>query len=129
MIKKINIDTVTIYDIRHCLKLCKATKYKKNLTKLYRIVTGKETPILCVQTESEISKCFSIITLILSNENVSSMKSYPYYIYKLVELFGTDSDKEVLKFIYLQSRKTLIESDKRWSGICKKINITFIPTV
>ena len=125
---KVNINDITIHDIRNYLKLCKATKYNKNLTKLYREVTGKETPMLCQQTETKLLHYFNIIILI-SNNVTSNLKSYPYYIYKLIELFGTNEDKKVLKFIYLQSTKTLSESDKCWREVCNKIGINFIPTI
>ena len=123
--KNLDINDITIYDIRRCLKLCKAVKYNKNLTKLYKEITGKETPTLCLQTETIILKYAKLISL-----NVElNMKYYPYYIYKLIELFGSDEDKKILKFIYLQSNKTISKSDKSWEELCKKINIKFIPTM
>ena len=123
--KNINVNDVTIYDIRRCLKQCKATKHNKSLTKLYREVTGKETPTLCMETEALVVKYVRIISL-----NVElNMKFYPYYIYKLVELFGSKEDKRVLKFIYLQSNQTIVERDKSWREICKELNIKFISTL
>ena len=54
--KNININTINIYNIRRCLKLCKATKYNKHLTTLYREVRGKQTPLICLGTEAMLLK-------------------------------------------------------------------------
>lgn len=124
--KNIDVNKINVYDIRRCLKLCKATKYNKHLTTLYREITDKQTPTICLETEAILLKHFDMIILVLDRCNI---RFYPYYIYKLIEVFGLDKDKEVLKFIYLQSIKTLSERDKRWKEICKKINVRFIPSL
>jgi ribosomal protein S27E len=138
-----NKEDITCKEIRKFLSQTKNSKYNEHVPLIRKIVTGeslsqlndKEVQLITIYFD----KVIRIYEEIKPNEK-SNVLYHPYLIYKIIEHIYENKnpiDKRkcrervfnILSYIHLQSRETLIENDKIWKKICENIDdIVYKPT-
>ena len=115
------------------LKRDKNTKYSKYYDHvayiLYRI-TGKEPPRLPQKIEEKFKDMFKDIEeafVKLCPKNRKNFLSYPYVLYKLMEMDHLDEYKNC--FQLLKSREKLHQQDVIWRKICESLGWQFMKSV
>lgn len=129
-----DLSILTRQKIREYLKkLSKTKKYSKYYDHvayiLYRI-TGKEPPRLPKKLEEKFKEMFKDIEdafVKLCPKNRKNFLSYPYVLYKLMEMDNLDEYKNC--FQLLKSREKLHQQDLIWRKICESLGWKFIKSV
>lgn len=138
-----NKEDITCKEIRKYLSQTKNSKYNEHVPLIRKIITGEPLHQLNDKEVQLITIYFDKVIRVY-DEIKSSKKSnvlyHPYLIYKLIEHIIVNKPKSeyrssrdrlynILSYIHLQSRETLIENDKIWKRICEKIpDIIYTPT-
>ena len=113
------------------------SKYNEHIPLIHKLITGITPPPLL---ESEIQilslyfdKAINIYDQIKPKDK-TNCPYHPYFIYKILEqMLKKNTDRirkiQILSYIHLQSRETLISNDITWKKICEQIQeFTYIPT-
>lgn len=129
----INLKLVSTEEIRKILQAGGYSAYLKNITLIYRTVTGIEIPVISEQDRVQIeNKFIKVISHAPSNDR-QNRSYYPYYIYKIIEMLNVcDETKRLMLYIHIQSDNTIHEYDKEWYKICvenKDNDFVFKPTI
>lgn len=125
--------------IREYLRETKNSHYNEYVPLIRKILTGISPPQFTDTELQLINNYFSKVIHIFEETKPSKKINcpyHPYFIYKIIEQIihppcgGHDHRKqEILSCIHLQSRDTLIENDRIWKPICRKIpEFKYIPT-
>jgi len=138
-VKRDNIwlDQLTCPIIRAYLKEIKLTKYNDHVPLIRKTITNKEPDQLSDLELKLVYLHFSRVIQIYNKtkpDNKPNCPYHPFFIYKILEqILNKPSDRRrknnILSYIHLQSRETLIENDRIWLPICNEIDgFTYIPT-
>lgn len=126
---KIYVENITCKTIREYLKEIKQTIYNNHIPLIKKILTGKEPPQFSDYELKLIYVYFGRVVQIYNKtkpDNKPNCPYHPFFIYKIIEQIlnkPTDGDRrnEILSYIHLQSRDTLIGNDIIWQPICEQI--------
>lgn len=138
-IKRDNIwlSQLTCPMIRRYLKELKLSKWNDHVPLILKTITGKEPEQL---TEVELKKIYSYFSRVIhiynrtKPTNKPNCPYHPFFIYKILEQILKEEKhsrrrENILSYIHLQSRETLIENDRIWKPICEQIEeFTYQPT-
>ena len=128
--KNIDMNDLTIKQMREILKKLKYNKYYENINTIITVITGNNTCIITRENEDVLRNMFKEIQLPFMKHCPSSRKnflSYSYVLYKFCELLELN---ELLKvFSLLKSREKLQQQDMIWKNICKELQWEFIPSI
>lgn len=122
------------------------TQYNKCIPYIRQLIGGPKIPFISsddyehlLEKFIKVISCFIVVqTDSPKNNNIIKGKSkknrsyYLYFLYKLIDLQFENRpyDREqLLECIHLQSTKTLGTCDKCWREICKKLSLTYRPTI
>ena len=121
--------TLPISVYRLYLKKCKLSKYNEHVNKIRQLISSYYTPQLEYDDCKIINYYFRLVLKAfdkLKSSNKNNLPYHPYFIFKIIE--EKIKDKSILKFIHLQSNKTLIKHDILWKKICELTSLTYHPT-
>jgi hypothetical protein len=137
-VKRDNIwlDQLTSPMIRAYLKEIKLTKYNDHVSLIRKIITRVEPEQLSDLELKLVYLHFGRAIQIYNQtkpDNKPNCPYHPFFIYKIIEeILQKPKDekrkKEILSYIHLQSRETLIENDRIWKPICIKMSFLYRPT-
>lgn len=137
--------------IRVYLKELKFTKYNDHVSLIRKTITNNEPEQL---TELELKLVYRYFGRVIQVYNRTKPNNkpncpyHPFFIYKILEQILKNDDKpnltdrevrirlkqdkrrkDILSYIHLQSRETLIENDRIWRSICDQIQgFKYVPT-
>jgi len=116
--------------VREILKKLGHNKYYEHSIFITSIVSGKNPPRLGIELEAKLRSMFNAIQEPFdkaSPESRTNFLSYPYTLYKFVELLG--EDEYMPYFPLLKSAEKLRAQDQIWRKICADLKWEFIPTI
>ncbi len=135
---RITCSRLTCKEMRSILKDPRvgASTLNENAPLLVKMFGGHPPPIFDFAEERLIQLKFDRIMRLFEQVivNASANKPYyPYFIYKIIELFIKDPEKRrMLNYIHLQSSKTITKDDGYFKLICEaslsEDNLVYIPT-
>ena len=112
-----NIEINSTEDIRNVLKKINQTKYNKNTTLFFNMITSTKTPDIPDDKLYECKRLFSKSIEVqkkLFPKKKNSI-SHSFLIYKIFDTIL--DDKRILEYIHLPSTKTLEKREKEWKLI------------
>lgn len=135
--RKINLHNLTCRLMRDILKTKNLTNLNNNIPLLIKILGGPPPPQLTLQEEQTIGIKFNLIMRLYKEIQTDGKNNpyYPYFIYKIIEThFEPGSNAfELLKYIHLQKKETLVKHDRIYKQICSiahpSANLIYKPTV
>ena len=119
--KNKSINHLTIDDIRQSLKELNRTEYNKNASLIAQKITNRSYERLDNDTYNKIYSLFIKIMncrLTINNNTRVNRIYYPYYIYKIFELYLPEKYRYALNYIHLHKETTIKNNDKEWKHIC-----------
>ena len=130
-----NIEDVTCEFIRKILRELQLSKYNEHVPLIRKLITGITPPQL---TDYELQLIYIYFDKVIKiydkikPVNKTNCFYHPYFIFKIIEHILKDNRRrlrDIIYYIHLQSRETLIKNDRIWRKICDEIEeITYIPT-
>lgn len=124
-------EDVTVEKILNILKRLKLQRFYENKVSIAKSLNPKIKPPRLDERVTEL--CFHMFDLIQEpferhkKKNRRNFPSYPYILYKFMELLGLDDVKK--SFTLLKSRAVLYDHDQTWKGICSDLGWEFIRTI
>lgn len=131
------LDQITSPMIRSYLKELRLTKYNDHIALIRKIITGMEPEQLTDLELRLVYIYFSRVIQIYNKtkpDNKPNCPYHPFFIYKILEQILKEPEQEarkknIISYIHLQSRETLIENDIIWKSICNEIDeFEYVPT-
>lgn len=135
IIKRDQLDVVSIYDMRGMLKETKMTCYNDHAALLMKLTTSKAPPTLSFTMLRKFAIKFNkIIDILETLKNPDGNRPYyPYFIYKIAEdeaiLAAENNDhnecrdiRRLMQYIHLQSTDTIRKNDMLYKTICEISN-------
>lgn len=132
-----NIEKISCLQIRDYLRESKFSKYNENVPLIKKIITGVTPPQLTDYEIQLIHVYFDKVINIFDEikpPTKTNCPYHPYFIYKIIQqIMNKENERsrrnKILSYIHLQSRETLINNDKIFREICKKIpEFSYTPT-
>jgi len=132
-----NINQISCNQIRKYLRQTHNSKYNEHIPLIRKLITGVAPPQLTEHEMQLINIYFDKVIRIFDEikpPEKTNCPYHPYFIYKIIEqILNKDSDRirkqQILNCIHLQSRDTLVDNDRIFKPICKRIkNFKYIPT-
>jgi hypothetical protein len=124
--------SLTIHNMRNILKELQLTKYNDHAVLLVITHGGVPPPRLTIDENKKMSILFRKVMSIYEEVIESGNKPYyPYFIYKIIEteFRGNREKLQLLNYIHLQSRDTVIKNDKIYEKICARSDgLIYSPT-
>jgi hypothetical protein len=125
--------TLNIHMMRGILKELQLTKYNDHAVLLVVMFGGIPPPRLSIDENKKMSILFRKVMSAYEQSIYSGNKPYyPYFIYKIIEsIFQYNNEKmQLLNYIHLQSRDTVIKNDKIYEKICENYieGLSYKPT-
>lgn len=116
--------------IRKILKVLHLTEYNDHAALFTKMFVGRAPPTLTIHEIRSVEVMFNKIMeayeeIIQEDAKKKSHNKpyYPYFIYKIIEnQFAGTSKMELLDFIHLQRRETIIKNDNLFKKICERLN-------
>jgi len=128
---------ITCHMIRKYLREINNSKYNEHIPLIHKLITGIVPPQL-TETELQLIHIYfdKVINIYeqIKPKNKTNCPYHPYFIYKIIEqILKKDVDRikkiQILSYIHLQSRETLIYNDIMWKNICESLTeFNYIPT-
>lgn len=116
-----NIIYVTLNSIRSIFNTINFKHYKY-CAMVARLAMNLPIIQIC---NTRLNKCLILFNKVIKTSKLSSDRInnifYPYYIFKLFDLYLEGSERHILNFIHLHNPGTLNENDREWYNICNKI--------
>jgi len=116
--------------VREILKKLGFNKFYEHAIFITSVVSGRRPPRLSLELEAKLRSMFSEIQAPfdrVSPDSRTNFLSYPFTLYKFVELLGEDKYKPF--FPLLKSSEKLRAQDAIWKKICAELRWEFIPTI
>lgn len=132
-----NKNSITCNMIRKYLRQLNNSKYNEHIPLIHKLITGIMPPQLTDNELQLINIHFDKVINIydqIKPINKTNCPYHPYFIYKIIEQILKPNIHrirkiQILSYIHLQSRETLIYNDIVWKNICDKIpEFTYTPT-
>lgn len=130
----IYLETITCQKIRTYLKELQQSGYNNNIPYIHKCITSIDPPQL---SETELNKIYkdfanvmNVYKRIKPRDKPNSLY-HPYFIYKIIEQrFKGDPVRcrNILSYIHMQSRETIIGNDMIWREMCELLDFTYQPT-
>ena len=107
--------------VRKWLKVNSLTKFYPYCTAfcldvVHRVEISSKTYERCWTTLRHFISC--------TREDEGNRMNFTYVVYKLIDLYGNEEEKEILKYIHLQSVTAQRKHEKSWKKICKRLNLS-----
>lgn len=123
------LSDVTCATIRRYLRDLRMTKWNDHIPLILKTVTRREIQQL---TDHEMNLVFMYFSRSIDiygkikDEDKTNCPYHPFFIYKIIEQIlknpeDAERKKEILSYIHLQERQTLIDKDLIWKRICEHI--------
>jgi hypothetical protein len=126
-----NKNKITCEVIRDHLRCTKHSSYNEHVPLIRKKITGIDPPFFTEDELLSISECFARIIKIFRSLNIKKihLPYSPFWIYKLTNLIVKDEKrkKDILSCIHLQSKETLINNDRLFKKIEKRIDVRILP--
>jgi hypothetical protein len=131
------LDQLSCPIIRSYLKELKLTKYNDHVPLIRKTITNNEPEQLTDTETTLVYLHFSRVIQVYNKtkpDNKPNCPYHPFFIFKILEQILKHPlqrlrRKNILSYIHLQSRETLIENDRIWEPICTQIpGFTYLPT-
>ena len=128
---------ITCNLLRKYLRSSNNSKYNEHIPLIHKRITGIIPPQLLESEIQILSLYFDKVINIYDQIKPKDKRNcpyHPYFIYKIIEqILKKDTDRirkiQILSYIHLQSRETLISNDIIWKKICEQIQeFIYLPT-
>ena len=109
--KEVQVDTV-----RKWLKVNSLTKFYPYCTAFcLDLLASFDNPINTISSET-YERCWTTLRHFISctREDEGNRMNFTYVVYKLIDLYGNEEEKEILKYIHLQSATAQRKHEKSW---------------
>ena len=126
------VSMLGVEDVRALLKSIGRTDLNAHTSLILKKLTGRGPPDISKERRLEAGTRFSRVLAVRESltENTGNRRYYPYYTIKIFDLIlpRGDPDRDVFRFIHLQSTDTLHKNDTEWRRICAELEWEYRPT-
>lgn len=124
------LSRLTIEDVRGLLKTVGRTDLNPHTSLILKKLTGVGPPDISKERRFEGGAMFARVLDARDGGGGGNRRYYPYYMVKIFDLIlpPGDPDRQIFKFIHLQSPITLRRNDKEWESICAETGWKYRPT-
>ncbi len=114
-----------VEDLRSVLRELKLTAYNGDVPYILMKITRRGPPAVSPEVTAKVTSLFLEIMEVrgdVKKDGRTNRIYYPYYIYKLYDIFLTDEEeRKILEFIHLHAAGTLSSNDEEWRSICETV--------
>ena len=122
--KGLTTEYITVRDIRSILKSLGCSIYNENIPLIMKKLTNRGPPNL---SEDSYYKVYSLFIQVMEirdsikKDGRSNRIYYPYYIYKIFDIYLEGDERKAMGYIHLHSNHTLTSNDEEWRLICNAV--------
>lgn len=127
IIARDKVTDINCHQMRGVLKESNLAKYNHAIPLLIKKLTGRSPPQFTLSEMRRVAFRFNKIMeylYVIKGPTDGNRPYYPYFIYKIIEQeFEHNQEKlNVLNYIHLQARETIIKNDLLYKSICEMAN-------